>query len=252
MNHKSAEGMHCMNGKVKLISVAVCGFAPFIVSLTLAQTAPADEDAASSSLMAAPVNVPVDATPQQARTMQRMSMFAIAPPEKRKFAVHDLVQILVRETSQAVSSQDLETEKSYEIDATVPDYKDLWSMFTLGIADGDGESSPQIQFEIDKDFEGEGDYERTDDMTARLTAEVIEILPNGNLILEASSEIKTDEEVSTITVTGICRPDDVTPANTIISNQIHDLKIEKSNTGELKKAASKGIIAKVLDMIFAF
>ena len=244
--------MNCMNVKVKLMSMAACGLAPFIVSLTLAQTASADDEAASSSLMAAPVNVPVDATPQQARTMQRMSMFAIAPPEKRKFAVHDLVQILVRETSQAVSSQDLETDKNYEIDATVPDYKDFWSMFTMGIANGDGETSPQIQFDIDKNFEGEGDYERTDDLTARLTAEVIEILPNGNLILEATSEIKTDEEVSKITVTGICRPDDVTPANTIISNQIHDLKVEKSNTGELKKAATKGIIAKVLDMIFAF
>ena len=236
-----------MNVRKTFTTVAGCGFA----SLTLAQATP-QEEAASSSLMAAPVFAPENATPQQAHAARTMSMFAIAPPQKRIFAEHDLVQIIVRETSAAVSSQDLETEKSYEIDATVPDYKDLWSMFTLGIADGDGETSPQIQFEIDKDFEGEGDYERTDDMTARLTAEVIEVLPNGNLILEASSQIKTDEEVSTITVTGICRPDDVTPANTIISNQIHDLKIEKSNTGELKKAATKGIIAKVLDAIFAF
>jgi hypothetical protein len=77
--------------------------------------------------------------------MRSMSMFAIAPPEKRTFAVHDLVQIIVRETSAAASSQNLDTEKSYEIDATLPDYKDLWSMFTLGIANGDGETSPQIQ-----------------------------------------------------------------------------------------------------------
>jgi flagellar L-ring protein precursor FlgH len=210
------------------------------------------EAAASSSLMAAPVVVPADATPAEAQTLRSMSMFAIAPPEPRTFVVHDLVQIIVRETSKTASSQGLKTEKSYELDATVPDYKDFLSMLTLGIANGDGETSPQIQFEFDKDFEGDGDYARADDMTARLTAEVIEILPNGNLILEARSSVRTDEEESVISVTGICRPDDVTPVNTILSNQIHDLKIEKMNTGDLKKAGSKGIVSKVLDMIFAF
>ncbi len=74
----------------------------------------------------------------------------------------------------------------------------------------------------------------------------------GSLVLEVRSHIKTDEEESTIKVTGICRPEDVTAANTILSNQLHDLKIEKMHEGELKKANEKGIIAKVLDTIFAF
>jgi flagellar L-ring protein precursor FlgH len=240
--------------KQALKFIAPGGLAAQLVLLASAQSGPSPQnDAASSSLMAAPsTRSSAAAAPQSAHALRAASMFAITPPEARQFAVHDLVQILVRETSAAVSSQALETDKNYEIDATVPDYKDFWSMLTLGIANGDGETSPQIQFDIDKSFEGEGDYERTDDMTARVTAEVIEILPNGNLILEARSEVKTDDERTVISVTGICRPGDVTPANTILSNQIHDLKIEKMNTGELKKAGEKGIISKVLDMIFAF
>ena len=106
--------------------------------------------------------------------------------------------------------------------------------------------------DFNKDFEGEADYERRDDLTARLTAEVIEVLPNGHLVLEARTDIQTDDEVATMKVTGICRPDDVSLANTILSNQIHDLKIEKMHKGELRNATQKGIIAKVLDFIFAF
>ena len=53
-------------------------------------------------------------------------------------------------------------------------------------------------------------------------------------------------------VTGVCRPEDVSPANTVLSNQIHDLSIEKVNHGELKKASEKGIIAQVFDAIFAW
>ena len=62
----------------------------------------------------------------------------------------------------------------------------------------------------------------------------------------------TDEEIQTIGLSGICRPDDVTAANTILSNQIHDLTIQKINEGELKKTNEKGIIAKILDTVFAF
>ena len=53
-------------------------------------------------------------------------------------------------------------------------------------------------------------------------------------------------------LTGICRPKDVSPANTILSNLIHDLHIEKMHEGELAKAAEKGIIAQALDALFAF
>ena len=55
-----------------------------------------------------------------------------------------------------------------------------------------------------------------------------------------------------LTVTGTCRPEDVSPANTIFSSQLHDLKIEKVTVGMLKKANEKGLFTQILDMLFAF
>jgi flagellar L-ring protein precursor FlgH len=106
--------------------------------------------------------------------------------------------------------------------------------------------------DFNKGFKGEGEYKRTDEFTARLSAEVIEILPNGNLVVESRTEIKNDDEVSTVTATGICRPEDISPVNTILSTQLHDLRIEKVNTGPLKDANSKGIFTEILDFLFAF
>ena len=85
-----------------------------------------------------------------------------------------------------------------------------------------------------------------------MAAEVIEILPNGNLVLEARTRIKTDEEEMFTQLTGICRPEDITAANTILSNQIFDLKVEKMHFGQVRDAANKGILARVLDAVFAF
>ncbi|MHC4992984.1 MAG: flagellar basal body L-ring protein FlgH, partial [Planctomycetota bacterium] len=116
----------------------------------------------------------------------------------------------------------------------------------------DGDPLPAFGVEMGKEFDGEGEYERRDDLTARITAEVIEVLPNGNLVLEARTSITNDEEGAVMKVTGICRAEDVSAANTVLSNQVHDLKVEKIHSGELRKANEKGILAKVLDFIFAW
>ena len=78
------------------------------------------------------------------------------------------------------------------------------------------------------------------------------LLPNGNLVLEARTHIKTDREEQIMKVTGVCRPQDVTASNTVLSNQIHNLRIEKMHKGELPRSTEKGIIAKALETIFAF
>lgn len=182
------------------------------------------------------------------------SMFAVKPPEPRTFMKHDLVQIIVRESSRAKSTHDLETEKEYTLEGAITAFPrlSLSDLLDFQVEAGRTTGLPRVGVDFSNEFTGEGEYQRRDDLTARLTAEIIEILPNGNLILEARTFIKNDEEEMSIKVTGICRPDDISFANTILSNQIHDLHIEKMHEGELKKASEKGIIARVLDAIFAF
>ena len=220
----------------------------------IAQPPPNEEAPSSSLLVTAPVQVAATPSNDPPHALRATSMFAIAPPQPRKFQVHDLVQIIVRETSQAKSSSDLETKKDFTIDGKVGAWPhfDLADMLELQLRAGSTDNLPALNLEFTKDFTGEADYERKDDLTARLTAEIIEVLPNGNLVLEARTNIKTDKEEQTMKATGICRPADISAANTILSNQLHDLTIDKDHRGELRDASQKGIIAKVLETVFAF
>ncbi|MCA9291506.1 MAG: flagellar basal body L-ring protein FlgH [Phycisphaerales bacterium] len=175
-------------------------------------------------------------------------------PRARAFSRHDLVQIIVRETSSAKSSQELETKKDWSMDGKVAAWpgSSLSQLLQLQATAGRTTNLPAVDLEFNKNFKGEGDYARKDDFTARVTAEVVDVLPNGNLILEARTFIKTDAEEATMRVTGICRAEDISVANTVLSSQIHDLHVEKMHSGELKKTAEKGIIAKVFEAVFAF
>ena len=235
--------------RITIIALA-CGLA-CTPSGTFAQSALVSDESASSSLMATtPLLMPADAKGEP-HALRAVSLFAIAPPQPRQFELHDLVQIIVRETSKAKSESELETDKESKLDGKIPKWTNLGDLLDLQLTTG-GEPTPAWQLEFSKEFTGEGDYERKDDLTMRLTAEIIEVLPNGNLVLEARTHIKTDDEEQTMKVTGICRPEDITAANTVLSNQIHDLMVEKVHQGELREASKKGIISKVLETIFAF
>ncbi len=209
----------------------------------------------SSLLVKAQANppAPVDGG-DEPHALRDVSLFAIEEPKPPTFQKHDLIQIVVSETSRARSKQKLKSEKEYDLTGRVSAWPDLSLRDLLDLRIGAGRTTdlPKLGLNFENEFEGKGDYERRDDFTARITAEVIEVLPNGNLVLEARSQIKMDEEVSTMKVTGTCSPDAVSPANTVLSHNLHDLKIEKINTGELKKANQKGFISKLLDAVFAF
>jgi len=236
-------------------------FLSYIASIALfAANTSADEvltsDGPTSSLMAKALNAPTDdlKTNETPHELQQFSMFAIAEAQQASFHEHDLIQIIVSESSKGKLSHKLDSDKEYDITADVSAWPalSLRDLLNLQVAAGRTTGLPRLDIGFSSEFSGQGKYDRKDDFTARLTAEVIEVLPNGNLVLEARSYIKLDEEESTITVTGICSPNDISPNNTILSHSLHDLKIEKMNKGELKNANQKGFLSKVLDAVFAF
>jgi flagellar L-ring protein precursor FlgH len=247
------------------LTAMLVGACALLAHTAAAQQSPAGDDAASGSLLARARGGAAEAKPPAGsgapgalpaatvapHALRAASRFAIAPAPPRIFHEHDLIEIIVRETSSAKSSQELETEKESKWKGAVSQWPDFQHLLS-GLKAGGTDELPKVDLNFTKEFSGDGEYERRDDFTARLTAEVIEVLPNGNLILESRTRIKTDDEETMIKVTGICRPDDVTPVNSILSTQLHDLRVEKVNKGEIKKSAEKGIITKALDFLFAF
>lgn len=186
--------------------------------------------------------------------MQRASYLAVSVPEPREFRVHDLVTIIVREASSATSEGELETEKEVAVEGAAEAFIDLEALakdlrvrparLSAGV--------PRASVDFNREFEGDGSYERSDEMVTRLTARVLDVKPNGVIALEARTHVASDDETVTITVTGYCRAEDVTADNTILSTQMFDLRVKKEHTGEIRNASQKGILTKALDFLFNF
>jgi flagellar L-ring protein precursor FlgH len=182
----------------------------------------------------------------------RGGLTAVGDPEPRSFKVHDLITIVVSESSKAKSSANSKTDKKYDLSADLKQFMNLdvgeWAnKITLGAAD-----MPQFDVSGKKKFDAKGDVARTDDFTAKVTAEVVEVLPNGTILIEAFKQINMDGETQTMRLSGRCRAEDVDATNSVQSHRLANASIEKTTKGQLRDATDKGIIAKVLDTLFAF
>jgi len=190
--------------------------------------------------------------------LEKSSYAAVLPLPPREFAVQDLVTIVIREQSSATLESNLETEKELTLRGETTRFPSVNLLNLLqgelnpSNRDGDANNFPGVDVSVTNDFEGEGDYERRDTMTTRLTARVVDIKPNGTLALEARTNIQNDEEKLTINVTGYARPDDIAADNTVLSTQMYDLRVKKQHEGEVRNANKKGILTKILDTIFNF
>lgn len=99
---------------------------------------------------------------------------------------------------------------------------------------------------------GEAEVDRSDSMIARITAEVLDVKPNGNLVLQARKTIRTDAEDQHFILTGVCRAEDITPDNSVLSTQLYDLMLQKNSKGDVHMATERGNLPKLLDYLNPF
>ncbi len=201
----------------------------------------------------APVAIEGRPTTGPAPELKAVGLYVIEPPEPRVFQENDQITIIVSERNKLERSQTLETEKDYQINAAVEQFIDLTKLLEARLnVQEESDELPMIGAGFSTETENEGTYEREDTLTARVTARVVEVKPNGILLIEARTTTITDEEMQTITLAGFCRQEDVTIANTVQSNQLYDMTLNIQHDGQVRSAAKKGLIPSFLDAIFGF
>jgi len=174
------------------------------------------------------------------------SLLATPKPKAKTFAKEDLITIIIRQQASHSARGDIETSRESTIDGKI----DAWAWLHAGKVPVKAvtlKEPPAIKANFDREFEGTGSTGRTDTMSARITGKIVDVKPNGNLVIEASESIRTDEESYTIRVTGICRTRDVTPDNTVLSTQIAELDIHKVSAGAVKDATKRSLFHRLFD-----
>jgi flagellar L-ring protein precursor FlgH len=211
--------------------------------------------ASAQSLYLREPTVPVDehGEPDPAATLDGYSLLYLEPPEPRTFAKHDLITIIIDESSNHKTEQKLKTDKSYDAKAKLTQFLDLNELARFQLANGIGTTPPEmLNISAEHEFDGKGKYERKERLQDRIQAEIIDIKPNGVLVLEARAYRDNNGQTQSLRLAGNCRQEDVTVNNTIMSSQIAGKVLIIENEGEVDKATRKGVIPRILETVFNF
>lgn len=181
---------------------------------------------------------------------ERYAWVASTPIPTKTFKPGDLLTVIVREQKKWEADADLERKQKFNL-------KSQLDAFLKPTAGGIGAAAfrrgkPNIDYKFDQNNKTEGDSQREDRFTTRITAKIIDVKPNGVLVIEGRAKFTHDEEYSELTITGNCRKEDITADNTVLSTQVADKEVVVSNSGALRSAATRGWLTKMMDVLKPF
>ncbi len=99
-------------------------------------------------------------------------------------------------------------------------------------------------------FKAQGSLANTNNVTARLTAQIVGINPNGSLNISGTQIIKQNGEDQKIIITGTIRPDDITADNTVYSSAISNAQISIEGHGPIANKQRQGIFTQLFNFLF--
>ncbi|SRR5712691_10621159 len=156
---------------------------------------------------------------------------ADAARDLRAGQVDDIVTIVVNEAASAVASSVTNTSRKSSAQNSVtglagklPATSKLTNL--LGVT-----NNQQLQ--------GTGQTSRNLTLSTTISARVVDVTPNGTLLIEGTKDIAVNSEKQTITVRGMVRPNDLTTANTVLSNQVANLQVHVNGKGVVGDAVKR-------------
>ncbi|MDH5765884.1 MAG: flagellar basal body L-ring protein FlgH [Gammaproteobacteria bacterium] len=157
--------------------------------------------------------------------------------DPKPFRVGDILTILLEESTSASKSAATSTSKDENIDFGSPTIMGLTPTFK-------GNELLDINMNPSREFDGEGDSTQSNSLSGEITVTVVDILPNGNLVVQGEKWFTLNQGKEYIRIAGVVRPRDVQPDNTIASAKLADAQIAYSGEGFIADSNNQGWLAR--------
>lgn len=168
----------------------------------------------------------------------------------RASRVGDMVTILIEEVARGTKTAETKTERKSKHLLSLGGLFGLVSKLTSTITGFNGDKA--IDVKHDNKHEGKGETKRKGELQAKLTARVIKVLKNGDMLIRGQKNIKVNSEEQSLVVEGFIRPYDINSDNTILSTYISDARITFNGFGTVSDKQKPGWLTRILDHILPF
>jgi flagellar L-ring protein FlgH len=148
--------------------------------------------------------------------------------DNRARSTDDIVTIVVNEQASAVSTGVTKTARASSANAAVTSL--------AGVLPAAGKLANLANVNSNVSLNGQGTTSRQTTLTTTITARVIDVLPNGYLVIEGHRSVLVNSENQQVTIRGVVRPADLTNANTVQSGSIGQMELRINGKGVVNDA----------------
>jgi flagellar L-ring protein precursor FlgH len=141
----------------------------------------------------------------------------------RARGVDDIVTIVVNEQASAVATGATKTARNSSANSSITSL--------AGKLSANGALANLANMSSATSLDGSGTTSRQTTLTATLTARVIDVLPNGYLVVEGTKSVLVNSENQVITLRGVVRPADLTNENTVLSGSVAQMELKINGHG---------------------
>ena len=152
----------------------------------------------------------------------------------RASQVDDLITIVVSEQASAVAQGTTKTQRQSQLNSSIT--------AAGGPTKPTGALANLAALNTQSQLNGQGATTRSTTLSTTLAARVVQVLPNGYLVIQADKEVDVNSERQEVTVRGVVRPIDLSTANTISSNQIAQMELKINGKGVVGDAVKRPFI----------
>jgi len=169
--------------------------------------------------------------------------------DKKAVALGDILSILVQESSISSKDTSTKTSKSSGLDASISSF--LFSPAASGLLKHNGKL-PAMKLDSKNSFDGSGQVSNSEKIIAKIAVTVVDVLPNGNLVVEGTRQTAFSGETQDAILRGVVRPADITANNTVFSYNVAEATIRYISKGPASTSAKKGWFTRVWDKLTPF
>ncbi len=157
--------------------------------------------------------------------------------DRRARMVGDVVTIQIQEKHSAKRSSGSSLDRTGSVDARI-------AAVPFVSSDNLQLQRAAVKGGSENTFEGKGETGTDNQFTGSISVTVIEVLPNGNLVVSGEKQVGINQNVETLRFSGVINPATVLPGNVVSSTQVADVRLEVRGTGDIDRAQTTGWLAR--------
>jgi flagellar L-ring protein precursor FlgH len=171
--------------------------------------------------------------------------------DQRAAAPGDLVTVLVSIQDQAQLQNETQREREGSDTFGLPRLFGLESSITR-ILPNTVDPARLVQTNGAQNATGSGSIRRIETVTLRVAATVVQLLPNGNLVVTGRQQVRVNSELRDLTVSGIIRPQDIASDNTVRHDRLAEARIAYGGRGTISDVQRPRVGQELLDILLPF